>query len=143
MRWRSVLLLACIVGTNSCLASDKVANTSFDAYYDGHRYEYVITHEMIEKATHWSPDVSPNPPISATEALAKGDTCIHQVSTRPTESWQLRELALGQASGGWIWVVRYRLISKGQAMTGYWPTMFCPVLMDGTVVNPVITKHEM
>jgi hypothetical protein len=143
MRWQSLVLLACTVGTDSCLALDNAMNTSFDAYYGGHRYEYVITHEMVEKAPHWSPMESPNPPISAAEALAKGDACIHQVPTRANESWKLRELALGQASGGWIWVVRYQLIFNGQPMTGYWPTLFCPILMDGTVVNPVITKHEM
>lgn len=143
MGWQLVFVLACAVGTNSGLALDKAASTSFAAYYDGHAYRYVITPEMVDKAPHWSPDASPNPPISAAKALAKGNACIHQVPTKPAESWQLRELALGQAAGGWIWVVRYRLISNEQIMTGYWPTLFCPVLMDGTVVNPAITKHEM
>jgi hypothetical protein len=121
----------------------KKADASFDAYYGGNRYEYVVTHSMVDKAPHWSPDASSNPTLSATVALAKGKECIHEIPTEPGASWELRELALGQAAGGWIWIARYRLTLKGKPMTGYWPTLFCPILMDGTVVKPVITKHRM
>lgn len=98
---------------------------------------------MVDKAPHWRPDASPNPPISAATALEKGEVCIHEFATEPGASWELRELALGQAAGGWIWIARYRLALKGKPMTGYWPTLFCPILMDGTVVKPAITRFKM
>lgn len=140
MRCQSKLLLLCVLLANSCLASEKVADTSFDAYYDGKRYQYVISHQLVERAPHWDPIKSPNPPISAAIALEKGNACIHDVPLKTDAAWELRELALGQAAGGWIWVARYRLVSKGQPMTGYWPTLFCPILMDGTVIKPIVTE---
>lgn len=132
-----------ILSSTSCLAYEAIANASFDAYYNGNRYEYVVTSSMVNKAPHWDSSVSANPPISAAAALAKGSTCINEVPVKSGQAWELRELALGKAAGGWIWIVRYRLILKGEPMTGYWPTLFCPILMDGTVVKPTITKHEM
>jgi hypothetical protein len=129
--------------SSTCLAYEAIADASFDAYYDGNRYEYAVTHSMVSKAPHWSPDVSPNPALSAAAALVKGRACINEVPTKSGMTWELRELALGQAAGGRIWIARYRLVLKDQPMTGYWPTLFCPILMDGTVVKPIVTKHEM
>jgi hypothetical protein len=143
MRWKLMLFVFCVLSSTSCLAYEAAADTSFDAYYNGNRYEYVVTSSMVNKAPHWSPAVSANPPVSAAAALTKGSACINEVPAKSGAAWELRELALGQAAGGWIWIVRYRLVLKGQPMTGYWPTLFCPILMDGTVVKPIITKHEM
>jgi len=143
MRWKLTFLFFCALSLNSCIAHETAVVASFNAYYDGNRYEYKVTHSMIEKSPHWTPEVSPNPPLSAAAALTRGNACIHAITIKSGESWELRELALGQAAGGWIWIARYRLVLKGQPMTGYWPTLFCPILMDGIVVKPIITKHGM
>ena len=143
MRWKFIFFFLYVLSSNSCPAYETTSTASFNAYYGGNTYEYKITHSMIEKSPHWDAEISPNPPVSAATALAKGEACIHEIPIKSGESWELRELALGQAAGGWIWIARYRLVLKGQPMTGYWPTLFCPILMNGTVVKPVITKHEM
>jgi len=143
MRWNLTLLLFFALSSNSCFAYEAASVASFDAYYGGNRYEYKVTPGMIEDAPRWSPEISPYPPVSAAAALAKGEACIHEIPIKSGESWELRELALSPTAGGWIWIARYRLVLKGRPMTGYWPTLFCPILMDGTTVKPIITKHDM
>ena len=114
-------------------------------YYfgNGHRYEYTMTAERIDRAPQWNERIEPNPPVSAAEAIIKSKACIEKIPTgstaglglTPENYWELRELGLRKVLHGWAWDVSYQLTSRGP-MTGDWPIMDCWVLMDGTVLEP-------
>jgi len=134
------LLLATIVSPLS--ASTTAPDASFDAYYDGNRYEFVIRHDLVERAQSWNPDLAPNPPLSAAAALLKSRACISSVATSPGTEWKFQAIGLANEAGGWLWISRYKLERLDGVMTGVWPTMFCAILMDGAVVKPSITKQK-
>jgi hypothetical protein len=139
---KSLCLLFLTIFVGPLLATTAAFNMSFDAYFDGNRYEFVIRHDMVEQAPLWNPDLEPNPPLSAAEALAKSKACISAVPTWPGTEWKFEQIGLGNAAGGWFWVSRYRLAQNDGVRTGAWPFMFCAILMDGTVVRPIITKQK-
>ncbi len=116
------------------------------ANWDGsYKYEYVITAEMVDRAAKWNPASAPTPPLSRTEAIARSRGCIAKIppgrvdltflSATTEDYWALAEVKLQKVLDGWAWTISYQLTSNGP-MTGYWPTMDCWILMDGSVLTP-------
>lgn len=100
MASKSLFLLLLATFTGPLLASTTAPDMSFDAYYDGNRYEFVVRHDMVKRAPFWNPDLQPNPPLSAAEALAKSNACIAVVGAKPETEWKFQEIGLGNAAGG-------------------------------------------
>ena len=112
------------------------------SYYAGKRYTFTITSKMQAHCPKWNPDKSPNPPLSAAKALASARKFISTIEHDPGYKWELDDLSLVDACG-WAWRARFELHWLGAASSGQPFTMHCWVLMDGTVVQPLITLHDL
>ena len=140
-----------------------LADGTFYSYYDGKKYEFKITAERQAVCPKWDVEKDANPPCSAGKALLKarefiatietGDTLPWDTKAGPWDGkdadlgkgkdglfWEFEDLALVNVNG-WVWRARYRLAKHG-VMTGIWPKMDCWILMDGTVIQPRVTKDK-
>ncbi|ULU24078.1 hypothetical protein DYST_00985 [Dyella terrae] len=141
------LVSAAVLLAAACSASARDDSEVHPSYFDGsrHRYEYTITAEMVDLAPKWNQATQPNPPLSASEAIAKSRECIAKIppgqvdlgvlGNTGKEYWALTEVSLRKVLNSWAWVITYGLTPAGPA-TGAWPTMDCWVLMDGKVLKP-------
>jgi len=107
--------------------------------FDRKRYMFTITAKGQARCPKWDTEKDANPPLPASKALAKAKEYIATIETNSGLSWAFKDLALVNIDG-WVWRARYDLVVNHGLMTGAWPTMDCWILMDGTVVQPKITK---
>lgn len=131
-RLLSIFILAVFV-------ADVRADSEFNSYYAGERYQFTLTDARQAQCPQWNAATEPNPPYEASKALAQAKTFIAGISTSTTTFWKFEALSLMEVSGGWVWRARHTLASLGPS-SGNWPSMDCWILMDGTVMEPKVTK---
>ena len=83
---------------------------------------------------------STQPPLSAADALGNAKTFVAEIKPERNHFWQLQELSLADVHG-WLWKARFQLEYKGGS-TGPPYYMDCYILMDGTVVKPIVTREQ-
>jgi len=144
MLFVGLMVLAC--GLNDCLAMS-VTHT-----YDNRSYEFELTSEKFYRAPKWNPQKSKHPPYPANKALEKGEEFIKRFPPKKDTHWEFQTLTLmpvkdysaesnsARKITGWVWLVSYQLRPVGNVgTTGYWPSMGCFILMDGSVVEPKVS----
>lgn len=131
---------------------ESIATTAIRLYrgeYDGKRYAFAVSAKQQAACPKWDIEKEANPPLSAAEALAKAKEFIASIKTKEGFWWELEELDLVKIDAwmqepelvkidGWMWQARYCLARQG-LMMGPPQEMPCWILMDGTVIQPIIT----
>ena len=140
--WRRVVIG---VGVASFALSPVYSRTpgdsEYNSYYNGKQYKFIVTEAQQRRCPKWDPRTTPNPPYAAAQALNQARQFIATIATKNNTFWEFESLALVDVSGGWAWRAQYRLTLRGGS-TGIWPTMDCWILMDGTVIKPILRKDE-
>ncbi|WP_254507973.1 hypothetical protein [Anatilimnocola floriformis] len=107
-------------------------------------YLVTISAEDVERSPAWSDDAE-NPPISARKALQLALAMKNSlVKDQDNFKWQLKSAELTPTfdrPGKWYWLVTYEAIFQGGS-TGMPPHLRLVVLMDGTVIKPVIKDQK-
>jgi len=108
-------------------------------YWNGKKYAFTITEAMLVSTQDWNG--SGNPPLSCGDALKAADAFIATLKPDAPYSWRFEGLTLMPRNTKWIWSGSWTL-EWDKPMTGVWPHMSCYILMDGTVVRPVVSEHK-
>jgi hypothetical protein len=97
-----------------------------------------VTREALERTPAWRPALD-GPPLSAGRALAAADAVAAELLTDTADfKWELVRVELVPMRGNkWIWIMCYEAAFQGGSGTGAPFFLHVPVLMDGTVVQPV------
>jgi len=123
------------------LSSNLFGDIAFSSLYDGEYYQHTISDDRLAKCPKWNPEKDLNPPHPAGKALAQAKKYIATIATTEETFWEFEGLALVNVRDGWAWRATYRLTRKGFS-SGIWPTMQCWILMDGSLVDPIVTKRH-
>ena len=140
---KSLQILLLIVASLAARADGASSDSVVFTYYDGNRYEFRITEIQVERAPKWNPAKDPNPPLSAAAALTKAREFIATVPALKDCAWRLEALGLTYVffDTGWVWRARYSLDDL-HGSTGKANKMDCWILLDGTVIQPRITRDK-
>jgi hypothetical protein len=114
------------------------ADTTYSSYAFSKQYIVSISRAALEKAPSWKDDAD-NPPLSAKKAIKLANEMKDSL-VKDTEDfkWKLESAALKPAGDGkWYWLVHYDAVFQS-APTGQPNHLRLVVLMDGTVIKPVI-----
>ena len=117
---------------------------TFYSYAEGKKFAVTVPEEAVKKAPAWKDD-SDDPPLSARKALKAADAVKDRLLGDTKEGYKLDGLTLepypsSKVSSGWIWVAEYRSTA---ASAGHAPFLRLAILIDGTVVEPVVTKDRV
>jgi hypothetical protein len=102
-----------------------------------------VTKERLERTPSWGQQ-SDNPPLSARSALKiANDFRKNFAKDQPGWKWDFESLSLrhNRAAIGfrkWYWVAYYEAFPVKGGLGGGPPYLFIVVLMDGTIVKPVV-----
>lgn len=117
-------------------------------YAFGFKHEVIVTQEMLDRTPRWDRR-NQNPPLSANEAMVLAERFrlrLVKSEKLPDPSdidygrWELTAAELTPFdSKHWYWRVRFQYFVE---QTGPPNELELFVLMDGTVVEPTITKNE-
>jgi len=110
-----------------------------------------LNNNAILRTPKWTTE-SPNPPVSAKQAIAKASVVARQMLKDDDRwFWGLASAALTplspenpgdkQTPDCWYWLITYEAFSTG-GMTGPSQQLEVAVLMDGTVVRPTIEDYK-
>ena len=112
----------------------------------GKKYIVTVTDAAIQKTPDWDDDAE-NPPVSAKKAL-KLATAMKDSLVKDSDKfkWEMRSLSLMEIEGKWLWTATFLAMKQG-ALSEPVPVsegeedlnhLSLAVLMDGTVIKPVI-----
>lgn len=106
----------------------------------GKDYEVVVKAAAIKKAPAWA-DGESDPPLSARKAIARAREAKGRLLPDVAdESFPLVGLDLCPGpAGGWFWQARFE--QRGAGAGGRPPFVRVAVLMDGSVVEPVVVPR--
>jgi hypothetical protein len=117
--------------------------------HNGKRYEYTFHSQELAKAPAWLPTKENNPPISARLALSSTKAFVQKIPAGDEYRWEFRGISLVQVVADdtvaepkpkfWAWRGSYLLRPQSGATTGGWPTIRCYILMNGQIIEPVVT----
>jgi hypothetical protein len=120
---------------------------TYYSYAFGYQYEVEITEGTFARTPKWDRR-SPNPPLSANEAMVRAErTRKRLIKEKKLQDniergwWTMdsAELkAFDQENGQWYWMI---LFDYRMAQTGPPNELRIVVLMDGTVIEPTVTKE--
>ncbi len=122
-------------------SAPEFSSYQFHSYHDSKRFTFTITSEHQAECPTWDPAGEANPPVSAAKALELSNDFIATVETMANHSWALEDLSLIN-KGGWLWKTRFRLTFRGRPTGGPPVYMDCYILMDATVIQPVVTPYQ-
>jgi hypothetical protein len=115
----------------------KAGQSEFTTYYKDKRYTFTITSKRQSTCPKWTPEKEENPPLSAANALKKAEKFAGTVEAGKGYVWRVAELSLANVHG-WLWRARFQLSPVQGEWIGPLQFMDCYILMDGTVVQPVV-----
>jgi hypothetical protein len=111
---------------------------------DSRQFVVTITNQMIENSPVWADD-DENPPLSARDAIKRANEIKNKlVQDSEMFKWKLASASLTPAkekSKKWYWLIYYKAEFQGINRAGYPDDLRLVVLMDGTVISPVIKAH--
>jgi len=119
----------------------------FYSYAFAKQYMSVVTDDALEKSPAWKKD-EPNPPISARRAIELADQMKASLDEHVKDfEWQFRSASLESAASfskikdRWYWQVYYECLYTKGTSTGIPNNLRLFILMDGTVIKPVIKPY--
>jgi hypothetical protein len=112
---------------------------TFRCFHAGEVYEFTITEERQAQCPKWDPEKAENPPVPAAKALAKAKDYFATIKLGKGYSWEFEDLSMVDVYG-WVWRARFHLLYEG-GWQGPPHIMECWILMDGTVVKPLVTLN--
>lgn len=121
----------------SVLANPTPGDLQIGSYGNGKQYTVSVSKDMLEKSPRWmEPDE--NPPISARRAIELA-TAMKDSLVKDSDSWKwkLRSASLEPIDGHWFWEISFEGKFDG-FLEGRPPNLRLVVLMDGTVVKPLV-----
>jgi len=142
---RSFIAVVAILAQCSCLSADDEATfvgTDFDD-----TYTVTVTLGDLQKTPSWITRTE-NPPLTARKAMKRATDFKNTfVKDAPGWKWRfayigLRHAATAGASEKWYWVAHYKEYPTHGGLGGAPPDLYVVVLMDGTVVKPVVKKRD-
>ena len=134
----ALLIIACCV-CGVATAQDKAQNlkAKFSSYYDGKRYDFIITPEQLTNSPDWL-EGQDNPPLAARRALEIAKAYLPKVVPNG-EQWVNEGINL-EPLGEQKWVY---LIQFYDGKDGLHSSFNLVVLMNGETVEPKITKSKI
>jgi hypothetical protein len=119
------------------VAGSSMAQTTF-SYANGKRFGVTVTEEALKKAPTWKAEAD-DPPLAARKAMKIADAAFARLLPEAKkDEFRLEYLILRTGPGnGWYWVAQYRATGGG---TGIPSALQVVILMDGSVVEPVVTN---
>ena len=138
---RDVLCLMVVAALGVGFTSGAAIAEAFPSRAPAQAYVTTITRKMLDDSPAWDAN-DENPPLSARKAMAAANAVVAKLEP-DTKSWKRRLEGLFLCQDGesnkWYWRVEYRWDPPpGTALGGLAPYMTIVVLMDGTVVQPII-----
>jgi len=137
-----IILLSFIL---SACAADLPVSMEFASYADGKEFDFKITHDEIQRTPIWPVDVA-FPPFSARKAQALARKQMDSLVS-DGRKWPLERVCLEDMGDNlhWLYIVEFGLPpSKAPGLHSVIEDRFrIVVLMDGTVIKPVITSHPL
>ncbi len=127
-----------------------VSSSSSSGVYEafGRTYEYELNEDVLSRAPTWFRNTE-DPPLSADDAINLADMqrkrLIREGRLEPENvrfEWRLGHAALvpfDAENGQWYWVV---LFYAYMDQTGPRQEFGSIILMDGTVLEPVLSEHQ-
>lgn len=118
-----------------------VADFIWNSYAFGKRYRVEVTRDALAKAPQWPADAD-NPPVSARKAIKLADV-LRQKLVKDTKDfkWQRVSASIEFLDDGekCIWIIRYEAHFRRGGETGQPHHLNLMVLMDGTIVEPIVS----
>lgn len=113
----------------------------YDSQYDGKEFSSQITEAQIERMSVWL-DTEPNPPLPVRQAIALARECLNGLVNEP-DRWRLGEASLSPfgSHGRWIYLIDFRGFLPPNIIDGMVPNMRVIVLMNGEVIEPIVTER--
>jgi hypothetical protein len=123
-------------------AEARAGDEEMAGYAFGKSYTISVTREALRRAPAWD-ESAENPPLSARRALKLATECQRALVAAPADwEWHLMYLGLRQNNGRWYWLANFEAYPTRHAFDGVAPNLYVAVLMDGTVVKPVIRNKR-
>lgn len=115
---------------------------SHASYAFSKKYNVSVTSDALEKSPTWKED-DENPPLPARKAIRLANEMKDSLVTDSKDfKWKLQNASLQPADAGkWYWLVHYDAEFQGGS-TGRPDNLRLVVLMDGTVIKPVIKDQR-
>jgi hypothetical protein len=110
-------------------------------------YLSTVMDEDVKKTPSWDKHVE-NPPLSARKAI-KLATDLRMMLVKDSDDWQWRFKGLtliannsSETPDKWYWMATFQASpAPGHGLAGMPPSLSVYVLMDGTVIKPVVTDR--
>lgn len=115
-----------------------------NSYGPSKRYSVTITVQALKNAPVWKKDAE-SPPVSPRRALQLAAEMKDKLGIGDADwKWEFESASLKHVDGdAWYWQVSYEGRNKGDiSIIGIAPFLRLVVLMDGTVVKPVVTDDK-
>jgi hypothetical protein len=127
------------------VANDDRGVIEIHSYALGKHYIVAVTQKQLDKSPIWKDDAE-NPPLSARKAMKLTATMKDNL-VKDTDRlvWKQEGASLEEAGDNrWYWLISYRASDPrpGTGSTGQPPTLRLIVLMDGTVIEPQVSKDK-
>lgn len=112
------------------------------SYAFSKQYIVSITSEALEKSPTWKED-DENPPLPARKAIRLANKMKDSlVKDSKDYKWKLQSASLHPSGAGkWYWLVHYDAEYQGSGSTGVPSHLRLVVLMDGTIIKPVVNAR--
>jgi hypothetical protein len=108
--------------------------------FRGDWYQLEVENSLLMKTPSWHPLSQPNPPLAAATALEKATNFIATIKKDEGWSFRLDHLSLVQHGSFWIWQAQWSYLRDTFEFQNGYEKMHCWILMDGTLVKPVVVK---
>jgi hypothetical protein len=114
---------------------------SIGSYTADRQLAVSITNAALLASPPWDGKAE-NPPLSARKAIALASTKKDKlVKDSEDWKWHLESASLRPSDEGrWFWLVSFVAYPQRAMLAGVPPTLRLVVLMDGTVVEPKVTR---
>jgi hypothetical protein len=142
MRRAALAVVLAVFVVNATDAGAMDGYETMAGYAFGKSYVITIRGEDLKKSPAWD-QAAENPPLSARRALKLATE--HQRALIPAPAdwiWQLQYIGLRETQGKWYWLAHFEASQREAFGIGPPPDLYVAVLMDGTVVKPVVRDHR-
>jgi hypothetical protein len=122
-------------------ADDKGIHSEFTNHAFGKAYATTVTQKALDASPVWRDDAE-SPPVSARKAIKLADT-LRAKLVKDSKDFQWKresaEILFLQVPDRCLWRVHYEAHPIRGGETGISPHLDLIVLMDGTILNPVVS----
>jgi hypothetical protein len=138
---RAIAFAAMLLVSGRLFAQEE--KTVFVGREIGRTYTVSVTPRDLDKTPSWDRG-KPDPPLSARQALKTATECRNRLVKDDLEwTWKLTSIGLrhrlSRESGQkWFWVAYFQAWPVRCCLEGSPPDLYVVVLMDGSVVTPVV-----